>query len=45
MVSLDKKKKKAPISFVIANSVFNLFASLNMRLLAAVNKDKFFFPY
>ena len=35
--------KKAPTSFVIANLVFNLFASLDMRLLAAVNKDKFFF--
>ena len=41
MVSLDKKKK-VPTSFIIANSVFYLFASLDMKLLAAVNKDKFF---
>ena len=40
MVSLDKKK--VPTSFIIANSVFDLFASLDMKLLAAVNKDKFF---
>ena len=40
MVSLDKKK--IPTSFIIANSVFYLFASLDMKLLAAVNKDKFF---
>ena len=37
------KKKEVPTSFIIANSVFYLFASLDMKLLAAVNKDKFFF--